>query len=204
MMAGAAMIASGSASAAMVSISGISDSNAGNFSGASVADVNATESLVTIGLDAFTASASGTSVYGNAFDTLQLTISAGPGFRITGVSYSETVTSSLDAGAIGIAVGSMVIAGIDTLGFNSQLTEMVPEKTLTATADFASGLESISVALTDSLFVIDTNMDLNGSSVTKSAASLLVTVAPIPVPAPLVLLGSALLGLVVVGRRKLA
>lgn len=148
-----------------------------------------------IGLDAFMAGVGGGI---SAFDTLSVLVTAPAGFRITSIGYDEGVTASALGGSdTAVATGSVTANGV-AKGLANVLYGPGSDgsNTLSTTFDYTGSLvTSAAVIITNSLFATGPT-----ASITKDFASLEVGLALIPIPASVVLFGSALFGLALVRR----
>ncbi len=191
------------ANAATVTFFDLSDSDPGNYD---VGTTLATGNVLTLGLDNFTAAAPGTfqSIpvpFSNAFDTISFKIQAPTGFKITKLSYTESGTYNNDDGTFTYATGSWFVDGAtQSLGIFFQ-GGADGNWTLSKDRAISGAGDLISVSITNNLFAI---APLGASSISKTAASLTVELAPVPVPPAVWMLGSAIVGLATVGRRKAA
>jgi len=134
-------------------------------------------------------------------------ITAPTGMVITKLTYVES--------------GVGTIAGTDAIGAIAESVQLIANGTplsplgaaafggpgsyvwgpLTQTFDFGAGVAEVDFAVINTLFAFA----LTGSATNeKLGASIEATLAPIPLPPAAWMLGSALVGLVTVGRRKLA
>jgi hypothetical protein len=200
-----ASVASVGSQAALVTVSDVATIS-GLFTGASASDgANPGDVVVDIGLSNFKADVSGGPDSDSAFDTISFTLTAADGFFITGLSYKEDVAASVSNGGVAIATGSFTYNGIPlNLGVVNLFS---PSGTTSSTgtlgvnnAVFQTPLTSVDIVITNSLFAATFGPD-SAASISKSLASLTVTTAAVPVPAAAWLFGSALVGLVTIGRR---
>ena len=138
--------------------------------------------------------------FDSAFDTVQLTITADPGTQLVSLDFIESLMVTTGATGYAQINGSVAVAGGGTKGFNALYLPNTGATFDTASISpdfvFAPGTTEIVVTVSNSLFAI------NDASIEKTSASLVVETAPIPLPIPLALLGSGLLGFVLVGRRN--
>jgi hypothetical protein len=195
---------SGAASATFVSFSGFSDSSPGNFDAAATAAGAADGLVLDIALDDFAARAGIFNILVDAdvtFDDLQFTVNAADGYRITGVRSIGQYSAAGIAGGFATAAGSVAIAGVGAAG--------VPGVFLGPGAFSTSGPlgpvdfdmssevhESLTMVLSYTLVAFfDAEMVLNSARVEF-------TVAPVPLPPALLLFGSGVMSMVVVGRRR--
>jgi hypothetical protein len=180
------------AQAASVTYSAISSTDGDDLSGFSVAGTTASGDTLNIDVSPFVTNA------GAMTDTITFTVTADPGHYITGLSYAEEGVYMAAAGAAGAVVqllanNSGPMAGTATYAFgdgNWTLSQMVD---LTG-----QNLTSVSVSVLNVLWAA-------GAAIDKQSASLTATVAPIPLPAAVWMLGTSLASLLVVtGRNRRA
>lgn len=147
----------------------------------------------------------------NALDTLTFNIAAPAGYGITKVAYSEGLVGSVSGNAIGIATGSMVVSN-DTIGDISGNfgTFLVTGPNQTSTiGQFVEDIfvSTLKISITNQV----TAVSLGGTATVSKgfdafgdpkAPQLQVTLAAVPLPPAIWLLGSAALGLVAIGRTR--
>jgi len=134
-----------------------------------------------------------------ATDTLSFTVSVNdPAYRITSISYSESgVGNGADDGSA-FATGAISVNGDSkSLGFHS-----VPDA---LSVPWALGPASfpLSGVVQEAVVTITNTLIATGSTdIEKNSASVTVGVAPVPLPPAVWLLGSAILGMVSIGRAR--
>lgn len=195
-----ALLGTTAAQAATVSFSNFADGN-GAASFFDIGTTTATGNTLTIGLSDFTADGSSPLTM-SALDTLSFVVTAPTGFTITRVSYTESGSGATTNG-VALATGSLTADGVPR-NFLTQL--FLPNNSgdwsISGNIDIANK-DSIAVTLVNSLFAVAlTDSDI--AYVTKTGATVSVDVAPVPLPPALWMLGSALVGLATVGRRRFA
>ncbi|MGD9604411.1 MAG: VPLPA-CTERM sorting domain-containing protein [Gammaproteobacteria bacterium] len=149
-----------------------------------------------------------------ANDTLSFTIQVGPGEVIKEVIFREAGEVNIVGGGFYTAVGEITVNGVSKTAGNAFGFVGVTGNT---TFDFdngaggqlfdfsaSAGLTSANVTLTNILSAFALPGLENSATITKTTAQLLVVTQPIPLPPAAWMLGSALVGLVTVGRRRLA
>lgn len=195
--------ATSGASAATVSFFDLTDSDPGNYD---IGTTTASGNVLTLGVTNFVASAPGTVLgipvpFANAFDTISFKIQAPVGYYITKLSYAESGTYNNDDPTFTYATGSWVVDGTSqSLGIFFQ-GGADGQWSLSKDRMIAGMADLISVSITNNLFAV---APTGAASIAKTAASLTVEIAPIPVPPAVWMLGSAIVGLATVGRRKSA
>jgi hypothetical protein len=199
----------GAAQAATVTFSNIADGDG------STALFDTSQTVATgdgdtlsIGLNNFTADGL---LFPSALDTLSLTITAGPGYTITSISYTES-GSGVTADGVAIATGSIVAdnqpINFPTVLFNPNQQgawSITPESQSGTEMIFIDNKESISVSITNSLLAVAFGPG-EVANITKTGAFLTVIteeVTAVPLPAAAWLFISALGGLVVAKRKQL-
>jgi len=203
-IAGAALLAGSSfaANAATVTFSNFADgNNASSFFDIGTTTVSGND--ISIGINNF--KADGTSQLTlSALDTFSFLITAPTGFKITKVSYTESGTGATTNG-VALATGSITADGTPK-NFLTQLflpNTSLSNWSISGSVDIANK-DSVAVSIVNSLFATTFGGIGDIANVAKTAASISVEVAPIPVPPAVWMLGSALVGLATVGRRKRA
>jgi len=144
-----------------------------------------------------------------SFDTMSLLITAPVNYVITKLTYKETASFSLENQSFVAATGSIAAGGqTKNLGLNSasiasEGADSAGDWNLGATFDFAvgDGVSELLVTVSNSLVAIATGAT-GDASVTKTSAYVEAELSFVPIPPAVFLLGSALMGLVVVGRRR--
>ena len=142
---------------------------------------------------------------GIAFDTFTVTFKADPGYKITDLTYGESgAFFRQGTGAVTYVSGSMSVNGSGAQGF----TEFPTFVNGAGTKAGAWRIDPITVSVNgDSATVVvsDVLAALSGANdfafITKALAKVKVDVTAVPLPPALWMLGSALVGLVTVGRR---
>lgn len=195
---GAAIAMSGAAAATTVSFSDFSSSDPNKFDDVATAAGAVDGLTLNIVLDNFVAAANVGAV-DVAFDTISFTVTAAPGYKITGVGFQEKVTGTTGQAGFGYATGSVAVSGYGSNSL-SNATWMPNSNAFQNTLgflplDLGGGVDSLNIAYTNTLVAA------NGSTITKQDADFVFTVAPVPLPSAILLLGSAVMGMVVVGRR---
>ncbi len=185
------------AGAATVTFSDFSDAVSGPpdlFKISTTAPDGGNPNILVIGLEDFKA---GGSVI-VAFDTLSLSITAPNGYRITSVIYAETGDGDSTGGGTAIATGSITANGMtNSLASIVFSSGAVGPWGLGTSFDFSGGLvEEVTVTISNALFAVD------GADIEKTMASLEVTITLIPLPASVVLLSTALIGLAMIRRDR--
>jgi len=196
----AALAATSAAQAATVTFSNLADGN----NSALFFDLGTTSqsgNTLTLGLNNFTANGQSTLSL-SALDTLSFLVTAPAGFHITRISYTENGTGQTTNG-VALATGSLTADGIP----KNFLTQMFTPNTgasnwsISGSIDIANK-DSIAVSIVNSLFAVTFGGISDIATVSKTGASIEVQVAPVPLPPAVWMLGSALVGLATVGRRK--
>ena len=160
---------------------------------------------LTLGLNNFTASASGGS-HVTSKDTVAFTVTAPDGFVITSISYRESGVATTNANGIGFADGSFIADGTPedfsffiTTELTSASWAIVPDPITIA----ISNKQQISVSVSNFLKAI--SLTAGGTSdISKTAAEIKVGIAAVPLPPALAMLGAGVLALATVGGRKRA
>ncbi len=209
---GVALFASASVvSAATVTFSGFSSSEEGLFELPGTDPITGTNLLNFNDysmLPAFSVTANGLEVV-DAFDTLSFDIWAPAGYVITKVKYKEGGTASVVGQGLAQAKGSVVFNGKSNSMGLLLLTAPTEEMdwTLGATKSYAlaDNVNKVSMSITNSILAaaFGGNEEADWSTVSKNLASVEVTLTAVPLPPAAWMLGSALIGLATVGRRKL-
>jgi len=139
-------------------------------------------------------------------DTLSFTVTAPDGWLITGISYSESGMGSVSAAALARAKARLVIDGaVHDLGswnflFGASGEWVLPETEMS----FAiASLQSVDIDIINELLAAALGSDAE-AFISKTSASFSVTLAPVPLPPALGMLGVGLLALATVSRRKRA
>ena len=201
LVAGALFFTAGTAAqAATVTYSGISSTDNNNLIGfdtsataANVGDPNTLD----IGVLPFTLTTLGAGVAMS--DTLLVTVTAPLGFRLLSLSFQESGSYNATNGVIAATTQMLANnAGPPPGGqvFFSSLGNWGP---LSEAIDLSGSVVTVAnMSISNQLFATG-----SGASVFKSEAALVAQIAPIPLPPAAWMLGSALVGLVAVGRRKL-
>jgi len=193
----AALAATSAAQAATVTFSNFADGNNAALY-FDIATTSQTGNTLTLGLNNFTANGLNVS----ALDTLSFLVTAPTGFQITRISYSENGTGQTTNG-VALATGSMTADGTP----KNFLTQMFTPNTgasnwsISGSIDIANK-DSIAVSIVNSLFAVTFGGINDIATVSKTGATIEVEVAPVPLPPAVWMLGSALVGLATVGRRK--
>ena len=193
----AALAATSAAQAATVTFSNFADGNNAALY-FDIATTSQTGNTLTLGLNNFTANGLNVS----ALDTLSFLVTAPTGFQITRISYSENGTGQTTNG-VALATGSMTADGTP----KNFLTQMFTPNTgasnwsISGSIDIANK-DSIAVSIVNSLFAVTFGGINDIATVSKTGATIEVEVAPVPLPPAMWMLGSALVGLATVGRRK--
>lgn len=198
----------GTAQAATVTFSGINDSVHAdivhpNELFVSTADFSA--NTYNIGLSDFLAD--GASAFTiSALDTLSFLITAPANYVITKLTYSESGTYAITGGGGGggvtVATGNWVVGGTaGDLGLHV-FTSATGGWGLNSEFLFAVGANktALPVSITNSLVAV--GFGGGTAHIEKTAASVVVELTLVPLPASALLLGSALLGFTFVGRRR--
>jgi hypothetical protein len=157
---------------------------------------------LTIGLSNFTATATpGALPVGSAFDTFTFKVTAEKGFLISGFNYNEAVNYTTNGG-VAVATGSITYNGLPaSLGVVIAPNNANGSGGLSDVRSF-SGVSELLVVISNSLFAASVG---GSASISKSLAQFSISTieapAEIPVPAVAWMFGTALVGLVTVGRR---
>lgn len=136
-----------------------------------------------------------------ALDTLSFLVTAPDGFVITSLTYNEAGQRSIDgSGGATVATGSVVANGMtNDLGLVMGTEPSSSSGWALDTAfDFGSGVDSVMVSITNSLFAA------GGGAIAKTLAGVDVSLAAAPVPLPVSfgLLASGVIGACTLGRRR--
>ena len=196
----AAMAMASTAQAATVSFTNLADGN-GAALYFDVGTTSASGNTLNIGLSNFTANGQ-SQLSLSALDTLSFLVTAPTGFHITSISYTESGTGATTNG-FALATGSLTADGIP----KNFLTQMFTPNTgasswsISGSIDIANK-DAIAVSIVNSLFAVAFNPLADIASISKTGASISVEIAPVPLPPAVWMLGSALVGLATVGRRK--
>lgn len=192
------------AQAATVTFSNLADGN----NAAAFFDIGTTVidgDNIDIGINGFTANGSNQATL-SALDTFSFTVKANPGFVITKVSYTESGSGQTTNG-VALATGSITADGTP----KNFLTQLFTPNTglsnwsIGGSVDVANKQEII-VSIVNSLFAVTFGGLTDIATISKTGATLTIETieaAPIPLPPAAWLLGSALVGLVTMGRRSL-
>ena len=197
---GAALFGAASvASAATVTFSAFGDADGLTALFNPAASV-ATGNTLDLGVNAFTASAAA-GLFTQATDTMTLTITAPAGFKITKISYSEGGTGSASGGGVSFAVASVIVNGSAAEPIARVFAGGSGGWDADTSISFSEIVTSASLSVTNTLAAFG---GAGAASITKSFASLSADIAPVPVPPAVWMLGSAIIGLATVARRKSA
>jgi hypothetical protein len=202
-IAGVAMLAGSTvaAQAATVTFSNLADGN----NAAQFFDIGTTMiagNSITIGINGFTANGASNLTL-SALDTFSFLVTAPTGYKITKVTYSESGNGET-TGGVAMATGSITADGIPK-NFLTQLfmpNTGLSDWSIGGSVDIANK-DSVAVSIVNSLFAVAFGPG-QVATISKTGASISVDVAPIPLPPAVWMLGSAIVGLVTVGRRKAA
>ena len=145
---------------------------------------------------------------GSTSETISFNLVAAAGQKIVSISYTETGQATLDSGTVAIATGG-VTANLHSQNFPSVIFAAPTTDfgwTLGPAAfDFSAlSLTTVPVTITNHLSAIAFGPSGADVSISKNAPTLIVETAPIPLPPAVWMLGSALVGLVTVRRRRMA
>ena len=135
----------------------------------------------------------------NAFDTITLSIATDPGYVVTKITYEEGGTRDVGVGGIALYTGSATANGqSNALGFNLFQGNSMGNWDTNAVFeyDIADGVSFVDFSVTNNLTAV------GAALIAKGAASITVETALVPVPPALWMMGSALLGLVAVRRKR--
>jgi hypothetical protein len=167
--------------------------------------------VLTIGLDAFAADAGGGTPAQIGFDTITFRIVTQPGYYVTKVVYTEGGDVSRAAPNVGdvaltVATGSWVVngmtGGFDTILGTSPTNGTVSWEISAQTPGFtaADDMTNFLVSITNNIQAVAVGGTAD-ARIEKTYASVEVFTAVIPLPPSVWLLGSALFGVGVLGRR---
>lgn len=203
-------LAAQSASAALATIENVNSSDGGGtlFDPATTmiaATGDPLVNMVTIGLMDFEAVTDDVTSPATALDTIFMTVVAPDGYLITGINYFESGSYSVTGGVVG-ADGSVVVGGVSTdLGSPTVVTDAIG----TAAGTFmypvsvaVPGAETLDISATNSLFAVVFGNPGASASIVKDTAYFEVELTAVPVPPALWMMGSALVGLVAVRRKR--
>lgn len=189
------------ANAATVTFSNLADGN-GAPSFFDIGTTTISGNQITIGINNFKADGA-SQVTVSALDTFSFTVTAPTGFKITKITYTESGKGETTNG-FAAATGSITADGTPK-NFLTQL--FIPNTSesdwsITGSVNIADK-DSIAVSIVNSLFAA-AFLPTDLAYVEKTGASISVDIAPVPVPPAVWMLGSAIVGLATVGRRKSA
>lgn len=189
------------ANAATVTFSNLADGN-GAPSFFDIGTTTISGNQITIGINNFKADGA-SQVTVSALDTFSFTVTAPTGFKITKITYTESGKGETTNG-FAAATGSITADGTPK-NFLTQL--FIPNTSesdwsITGSVNVANK-DSIAVSIVNSLFAA-AFLPTDLAYVEKTGASISVDIAPVPVPPAVWMLGSAIVGLATVGRRKSA
>jgi hypothetical protein len=198
----------GSAYGNTVTFDNINDANLALFDSGTTAPDGMNPNKLVIGLDNFSASASGGgTVVSNAYDTIAFDIVAPTNYVITRIDYVETGATNRSGNGATIATGSWTVGGItssfDSVIGTSPTTNFGWSFTPFREFDVSEGLTDVAVSITNQITAFAVNPG-DSASIEKTGASVLVTLTLVPIPPAFLLFGSAVVGLLVVGRRRKA
>jgi hypothetical protein len=204
----------GAAQAAPVTISDITSSEPGLFTGATLSadgtrvEVNFAEFAARAPVDVSTGTSTPpiTQPFASAFDTISFRLTAAPGWFFTTLDYREGLEGTATGGGFAFGTGSftyngnsvslsnfMVLSGSgngQTQGslFTSPIITLGPDMT------------TLNITITNSLFAGAFGVNAS-ATIRKTSAELTIGTQYIPVPAAAWLFASALVGLAAIGRR---
>jgi len=189
------------ANAATVTFSNLADGN-GAPSFFDIGTTTISGNQITIGINNFKADGA-SQVTVSALDTFSFTVTAPTGFKITKITYTESGKGETTNG-FAAATGSITADGTPK-NFLTQL--FIPNTSesdwsITGSVNIADK-DSIAVSIVNSLFAA-AFLPTDLAYVEKTGASISVDIAPVSVPPAVWMLGSAIVGLATVGRRKSA
>jgi len=196
------------AHAAPVTISDITSSEPGLFTGATL---NAAGTQVEVNFSDFSASAPRTvgpvtQPFASAFDTISFRLTAAEGWFFSTLDYIEGLSGSATGGGFAFGTGSITYNGNSvTLGSFPVLSNggsgmSVGSLFTSPTIQLGPHVTTLNITITNSLLA--GAFGLNASAhIEKTSALLNLRTEFIPVPAAAWLFGSALVGLVAIGRR---
>jgi hypothetical protein len=149
---------------------------------------------------------------GVIYDTVSVTFKADPGMKITTLGFFEKGGYVRQGGSAATYAGGSIVVNAGTpttfvpvpVGTNDQGTAGVTDWDvgLTNPVGFVVNGDTATVVVTNILAAITAPGSQDVALIWKNLAALRVEVAPVPLPPALWMLGSALVGLVTVGRRK--
>lgn len=142
-----------------------------------------------------------------ANDLLKILIEAEGGYYIDTLEYTEDVSLTVPSG-VAIANGSLLVEYHDTSTTSSLGSVVAPSGSKTGflgttPIDLPFGTTQVVATINNSLFAFSTESGGESTLASKSNAFFETTVAPIPLPPAVWLLGTALLGLLAVRRNGL-
>jgi len=199
-------LALSSVQAAGVTVSNVSDDVTIALFDGTYGQSGTLDTVITLGLGSFIAlDTSGAGAGGQ--DTLYMTLTAPDGFLIKSVTIEESGINNNTIGGISIAQGSLIADGkVYGLG-----THIYPS-TSGVDSPWAVGplqtptidKKTVDVAIINSLTAFYGGGGPGQASVKKTSAVVTVGLSAVPVPPAIWMLGTAIAGLVTVGRRKLS
>lgn len=197
---GAALFGAASfASAATVTFTGLddADNSAALFDPAtSIQNGNTLD----FGISEFSATAAALA-FQQATDTMTLTINAPTGFKITKITYSEGGTGSASSGGVSFAVASVIVNGSAIEPISRAFLGGSGGWDAETSVSFTTDITSATLSVTNTLAAFGGG---GSAAIAKTFANVSAEIAPIPVPPAVWMLGSAIIGLATVGRRKSA
>ena len=197
------LLSFGSAHAAFVTVSNVMDidGSAINFDPATTSAGGT--STITIGFAAagFIADSTAINTVATASDTLSMTVTAAPGFVITGVRYFESGGGETGAGGVANAQGGMVVDGLPAgFGMFTYLPNGGGDWDINSLIIPVANKTEIQLSATNTLIAF--LFGVGPATIFKDEARFEVTLAPVPLPPAVWLSGSALVGLVSIGARR--
>jgi len=153
-----------------------------------------------LGVSDFAASAA-SGLFAQATDTMTFTINAPAGYKITSISYSEGGDGDASGGGVSFAVASVVVNGQAMEPISRVFAGGSGGWDASTSMSFSDVVTSAAMSVTNTLAAFG---GAGSASISKTFANVTAEIAPIPVPPAVWMLGSAIIGLATVGRRKAA
>ena len=145
----------------------------------------------------------------NAFDTLSFTLNAAPGQVIREIVLNEEGTITLDGQGFATGFADLTVNNVsktvgDMFVVSNGLNTTFQFNNLGLGNPFSFSVADnvTSVSVTISNFIAANAAGLTGGTMSKTLAQLSVSTSPVPLPPAVFMLGSSLVGLIAVGRRR--